>query len=89
MTHARDTSPVKKRRETLGLQLKELADLLDRSPAFVSMMEGGFVPDHDRRCQVARELRTTPEALWPDEYPTVPLDSAQAQHDLEQQEVAT
>ena len=68
MTYARDNSLVKKRREELGMQLGELADEINRSPAMVSMMEGGFVPDHDRRCQVARALHTRPEELWPEEY---------------------
>jgi transcriptional regulator with XRE-family HTH domain len=68
MTYARDSSRVKARREELGLQLGELAALVCRSAASVSMIEGGFVPSHERRCQIADALNTTAEELWPDEY---------------------
>jgi ribosome-binding protein aMBF1 (putative translation factor) len=68
MTVARDTSLVRIRREELGMKLTELADKLERNASFVSMMEGGFVPHHARRVQVAAVLDTTPEKLWPQEY---------------------
>lgn len=68
MTRTRDISPVRLRREELGLLLVELAAAIERSPAFVSMMEGGFVPHDARRQQVAAVLQTTPQALWPVEY---------------------
>ncbi len=67
MTRTRDNSLIRRQREREGLSVSELADLLDRSPAFVSNMEGGFVPSRARREQVARVLRTTPEQLWPSE----------------------
>lgn len=68
MTVARDTNPVRKRREELGIKPRELAHTLGRNAAFVSMMEGGFVPSADRRAQVARALATTAQELWPEEY---------------------
>jgi hypothetical protein len=48
--------------------LIELAAKIERSAAFVSVCEGGFVPHHARRQQVAEALDTTPEVLWPGEY---------------------
>lgn len=68
MTRARDESRVRQRREQLGLRLIDLAAELGRNAAFVSNMEGGFVPSHDRRVQVATKLQTTAEDLWPEEY---------------------
>lgn len=60
---------VRSRREELGILAKEFADQIGRSGAFVSMMEGGFVPSSPaRRVQIAEALQTTPEALWPEEY---------------------
>jgi lambda repressor-like predicted transcriptional regulator len=68
MTHARDTNPVRLRREELGVLLKELAEEIQRSAALVSMIEGGFCPKRKTQVSIAAALRTTPEALWPEEY---------------------
>jgi transcriptional regulator with XRE-family HTH domain len=68
VTHERDTSRVRLRREELGVLLKELADDIGRSAALVSMIEGGFVPKRKTQVSIAAALRTTPEALWPEEY---------------------
>jgi transcriptional regulator with XRE-family HTH domain len=68
MTRARDLNRVRLRREQKGMLLIELAEKLERNAAFVSNMEGGFVPGADRRAQVAAALDTTPEDLWPEEY---------------------
>ncbi len=68
MTRAHDNSLVRQRREELNMLLVELARKIDRSAAFVSQMEHGFVPAHKRRQQVATALDTTPEVLWPEEY---------------------
>jgi predicted transcriptional regulator len=68
MTFARDVSPLRRRREELGLQVSEVARLINRSAALISNCEGGFVPDHGRRKQIAAALETTPEVLWPEEY---------------------
>ena len=68
MSRARDQNRVRRRREQLDMLLVELAKEIGRSPAFVSVMEGGFVPAESRRQQVATALATTPQALWPEEY---------------------
>lgn len=68
MTRARDDNLVRQRREDMGLLLRELAALIKRSPAMVSMVEGGFVPRRPTQVQIAAALSTTPEALWPEEY---------------------
>lgn len=68
MTRTRDLNLVRQRREELGLRTIDLAKLLERNAAFVSMMEGGYVPDASRRAQVAAALQTTPAMLWPEEY---------------------
>jgi hypothetical protein len=73
MTHARDSNPVRLRREELGLLLKELAEMITtgdgRNPApMLSMIEGGYVPKRKTQVTIAAALRTTPEALWPEEY---------------------
>ncbi len=68
MTLTRDINPVRLRREELGMLLVELARKIDRSAAFVSVCEGGFVPHAARRQQIAEALETTPERLWPGEY---------------------
>lgn len=68
MTHARDTSLLKARREQQGLLLTELADRVSRSPAFLSMCEGGFVPKPQSQLKIAEALDTTPELIWPDEW---------------------
>jgi transcriptional regulator with XRE-family HTH domain len=68
MTRTRDENPVRLRREELGMRLIDLAGALNRNAAFVSNMEGGFVPSAARRDQVAKVLGTTPELLWPEEY---------------------
>lgn len=68
MTRTRDMNRVRQRREELGLRLIDLAEALKRNAAFVSVMEGGFVPHEMRRKQVAVALQTTPEELWPEEY---------------------
>jgi transcriptional regulator with XRE-family HTH domain len=68
MTRTRDMSLVRARREELEMRLIDLAAALGRNAAFVSNMEGGFVPGSSRRAQVAEVLKTTPEALWPGEY---------------------
>lgn len=71
VTRARDTNPMRARREELGLMVTELAQALGRTAAFVSMCEGGFVPSQlARRKQIADVLQTSPEALWPEEYST-------------------
>lgn len=67
MTRARDTSLVRKRREELGMLLVELAERIGRSPAFLSNVEGGFVPQLRTMRKIADALKTTPVALWPDE----------------------
>lgn len=49
--------------------LIELAKKAERSPAMISMVEGGFVPTKESsRLKIADALDTTPEALWPDEF---------------------
>lgn len=68
MTRARDTNPVRIRREELGLLLGELAVTIDRSAPMLSMIEGGYTPKRPTQVQIAAALRTTPEALWPEEY---------------------
>lgn len=68
MTRARDVNPVRLRREEMGMLLKELADEIGRSAALVSMIEGGFAPKRKTQVAIAAALRTTPEALWPEEY---------------------
>ena len=69
MTRARDTNPVKLAREAKGMLLIELAERIGRCAAFVSNVEGGFVPSQlARRKQIADVLDTTPEQLWPEEY---------------------
>lgn len=68
MTRAHDESLCRKRREELGFTLKEFADKLGRNAAFVSHMEHGYVPQIERREQVAVALATTPDLLWPAEY---------------------
>lgn len=68
MTHARDTNRVRLRREELDMLLKELADQIGRSAALISMIEGGFTPKRKTQVAIAAALRTTPEALWPEEY---------------------
>jgi hypothetical protein len=68
MTRARDLNPVRLRREELNMLLVELAAKIGRSPAFVSVCEGGFIPAHNRRVQIATALDTAPETLWPQEY---------------------
>jgi predicted transcriptional regulator len=67
MTRARDESLVRKRREELGLLLVGLAKLIGRSPAFVSGVEGGYVPKLPAMMLIAEALGTTPIALWPGE----------------------
>jgi transcriptional regulator with XRE-family HTH domain len=68
MTRARDMNPVRLRREELGMLLIELAAAISRSPAMLSMVEGGFCPKRATQVQIAAALQTTPEALWPEEY---------------------
>lgn len=68
MTRARDVNRVRLRREEQGLLLKELADTIGRSPALVSMVEGGFVCRRPTQIKIAAALDTTPENLWPEEY---------------------
>jgi lambda repressor-like predicted transcriptional regulator len=48
--------------------LIELARKINRSPAFISNVEHGFVPGRGSQVQIAAALSTTPEALWPEEY---------------------
>lgn len=67
MSHARDTNPVRLRREEQGMLLIELADRIGRSPSLVSVIEGGFVPALPTMVQIADALDTTPFALWPGE----------------------
>lgn len=59
---------MRKRREELGMLLVELARKLERSPAAISMFEGGFVPKPRTQVQIAEALGTTPEKLWPAEW---------------------
>lgn len=68
MTRARDINPIRVRREEQGMLLIELAAKIERSPAMLSMCEGGFVPRRATQVQIAAALATTPEALWPGEY---------------------
>lgn len=68
MTRARDINRIRLRREERGMLLKELADEIGRSPAMVSMVEGGFVCKRSTQVKIAAALDTTPEALWPEEY---------------------
>lgn len=68
MTRARDINPVRLRREELGLLLVELAHAIGRSPAMLSMVEGGYCPKRTSQVKIAAALATTPEALWPEEY---------------------
>lgn len=73
MTRARDVNRVRARREQQGLMLKELAEMIredpKRNPApMLSMIEGGYVPKRRTQVLIAAALRTTPEALWPEEY---------------------
>ena len=68
MTRAHDTNPMRLRREELGMLLIELARKVERSPAFISSVEHGFVPKMHSRDKLAAALSTTPEALWPEEY---------------------
>ena len=67
MTRARDLNLVRLRREELGLLLVDLARKIDRSPAFVSGVEGGYVPKLPAMVLIADALETTPIALWPGE----------------------
>jgi predicted transcriptional regulator len=71
MSNARDKSLVKKRREELGMLLIDLAAKIDRSAAFVSTIEGGFVPKLPAMLKIADALDTTPDVLWPDEVEVV------------------
>ena len=50
------------------MQLIELAALIDRSPAFISQVEGGFVPKPKSQLQIADALETSPDVLWPGEW---------------------
>lgn len=68
MTRARDENPVRLRREKLDMLLTELAGQIGRSAAFLSMVEGGYVPKRPSQVKIAAALNTTPEALWPREY---------------------
>lgn len=68
MTRARDVNQVRLRREELGLLLVELAQKIGRSPAMLSMVEGGYVCKRGTQIKIAAALSTTPEALWPEEY---------------------
>lgn len=68
MTRTRDINRVRLRREAQGLLVIELAQKIKRSAAFVSMVEGGYVPAPGRRSQIAGVLESKPEDLWPEEY---------------------
>lgn len=67
MTIARDRNPVRRRREQLGMLLVELAEKTGRSPGLISHIEGGYVPKLATMLKIADALRTTPDALWPEE----------------------
>lgn len=74
MTVARDTNPIRQRREELGLLVVELGQQVQRrdgrpiGASLVSMIEGGFVPQRQTQVKIAAALDTTPERLWPHEY---------------------
>lgn len=64
-----DTHPVRRAREAKGLRLEDLAKLVGKSASMLSNVEHFFLPKHATRVKIADALGTTPEALWPDEYP--------------------
>lgn len=68
MTRTRDLNRVRARREAQDMLVIELAKKISRSAAFVSMVEGGYVPGGRRRIQIAGVLDCAPEELWPEEY---------------------
>lgn len=71
MTKARDTNLLRQCREQKGVLLVELAAKIERSPAFVSTVEGGFVPKPRSQMAIAQALDTTPDKLWPEEWEKV------------------
>lgn len=50
-------------------RLEDLANAIGRSKSFVSMIEHGYIPRPHRMRQIAEALKTTPQALWPNDAP--------------------
>ena len=72
MTRIRDTNPVKARREQQSMLMVELADKISKSPAMVSMVEGGFYPQASTQQKIAEALGSTREELFPAEFTESP-----------------
>jgi transcriptional regulator with XRE-family HTH domain len=50
-------------------RLEELAAATGRASGMLSMIEHGYLPKAATRQKIADALLTTPQELWPDEYP--------------------
>lgn len=68
MTAARDSNPVRQRRDELGLTLMEVATRMGRPASMINNVEGGFVPQKDTQLAFAVALESTPDVLFPGEW---------------------
>jgi transcriptional regulator with XRE-family HTH domain len=69
MSPSPDEHPVRIARKAKDWRLEDLAAKAGCSKPLLSNVEHGFCPSIRRMREIAKALDTTPEVLWPQEFP--------------------
>lgn len=69
MSPSREEHPLRLIRDREGWTLQEVSDRTGKSKSMLSTIEGGYLPKHKVRVEIAMGIGVMVGEIWPDEYP--------------------